>query len=298
MVAPLASAAYQILPLSAFLLTLGSFLTASLAAPERGLGWRRILLALAWIGLGVPLIVAALIIRLQLDPVLQAGVLLSVLAPPVGSAAAIAAILGLRPRLALIASIALTLIAPLSMPAFATLLRVNVSVDMGHLAWRLALIIGAAAVLAQMARHWRVRVQGVLPDQQAAAGVAVIGLVIVGLAMMSGIRAHWASDANAFTLFVAAAIGVNLGAGLIGAVLFSSWGVKDALTVGLVSGNRNVTLAWAAAGSTLPLAAEAYVAACVLPVLALPLAVKIVIAVRARLIVIIAQRASARLARL
>jgi hypothetical protein len=40
----------------------------------------------------------------------------------VGSAAAIAAILGLQPRLALIASIALTLVAPLSMPAFATAL--------------------------------------------------------------------------------------------------------------------------------------------------------------------------------
>lgn len=33
-VAPLATAAYQVLPLSAFLLTLGSFLTAGLAAPE------------------------------------------------------------------------------------------------------------------------------------------------------------------------------------------------------------------------------------------------------------------------
>src|SRR3712207_1070370 len=235
-VAPLATAAYQVLPLSAFLLTLGSFLTAGLAPPEKGLGWRRILLALAWIGLGVPLMVAGLIISLYLDPALRAGVLLSVLAPPVGSAAAIAAILGLQPRLALIASISLTLVAPLAMPAFATVLGVNVSIDMGHLAWRLALIIGLAAVLAQMARHWRSNVQAVLPDQSAATGVAVIGLVIVGLAMMSGIRAHWATDPDAFSLFIAAAIGVNLGAGLVGAVLFSSWGAKDAFTIGLVSG--------------------------------------------------------------
>jgi predicted Na+-dependent transporter len=283
-VAPLARAAYQILPLSAFLLTLGSFLTAGLAPLEKSLGWRRLLLALAWVGLGVPLVAAALIYPLHLEPTLQAGVILSVLAPPVGSAAAIAAILGLQPRLALIASIALTLVAPLSMPAFATLLGVNVSIDMAHLAWRLALIIGLAAVLAQMARHWRSKVQAVLPDQAAAAGVAVLGLVIVGLAMMSGIRAHWATDPDAFSLFVAAAVAVNLGAGLVGAVLFASWGAKDAFTVGLVSGNRNVTLAWAAAGSTLPMATEAYVAACVLPVLALPLAVRGVMAARTRLI--------------
>jgi predicted Na+-dependent transporter len=272
-----------VLPLSAFLLTLGSFLTAGLAPPERGLGWRRLLLLLGWIGVGVPLIAAALVFPLHLEPALQAGVILSVLAPPVGSAAAIAAILGLQPRLALLASIALTLVAPLSIPAFATALGLNVAIDMGHLAWRLALIIGLAAVLAQMARRWRSKVQAVLPDQSAAAGVAVVGLVIVGLAMMSGIRAHWATDPDAFSLFIVAAIGVNLGAGLVGAVLFASWGAKDALTVGLVSGNRNVTLAWAAAGSTLPMATEAYVAACVLPVLALPLAVKGVLAAWARL---------------
>ena len=293
-VAPLATAAYQVLPLSAFLLTLGSFLTAALAPLEKGLGWRRILLVVTWVGLGVPLLAAAIVLPLHLDPALQAGVLLSVLAPPVGSAAAIAAILGLQPRLALIASLALTLVAPLSMPAFATVLGVNVSIDMVHLAWRLALIIGLAAILAQMARHWRSKVQAVLPDQSAAAGVAVIGLVIVGLAMMSGIRGHWATDPDAFGLFIAAAIGVNLGAGLVGALLFSSWGTKDAFTVGLVSGNRNVTLAWAAAGSTLPMATEAYVAACVLPVLALPLAIKSVLAVRARLIPVIGRQKPAQ----
>jgi hypothetical protein len=52
-----------------------------------------------------------------------------------------------------------------------------------------------------VARHWRSKVQAVLPDQSAAAGVAVVGLVIVGLAMMSGIRAHWATDPDAFSLF-------------------------------------------------------------------------------------------------
>jgi len=63
---------------------LGSFLTASLAPAEKGLGWRRIISALAWIGFGVPLIAAAIVFQLHLDPALEAGVLLSVLAPPVG----------------------------------------------------------------------------------------------------------------------------------------------------------------------------------------------------------------------
>ncbi|WP_262273271.1 hypothetical protein [Microvirga yunnanensis] len=282
--APLAAAAYQALPISAFLLTLGSFLSASLAPAEKAVGWRRILLALVWVAVGVPLLAAAIVFQLHLDPALEAGVVLSVLAPPVGSAAAIAVMLGLQPRLALVASLALTLAAPLSMPAFATALGVNMAVDMPHLAWRLAIIIGSAAALAQAARHWRSRIRAILPDQTAAAGVAVVGLMIVGLATMSGIRTHWVTDRSAFTVFALAAVGVNLAAGGVGSLLFAAWGAKNAFTIGLVSGNRNVTLAWAAAGTTLPAATEAYVAACVLPVLALPLVVKGVIGARARLV--------------
>jgi hypothetical protein len=139
---------------------------------------------------------AAIVVPLHLDPALQAGVILSVLAPPVGSAAAIAAILGLRPRLALIASLALTLVAPLSIPAFATILGINVSIDMVHLAWRLALIIGFGLPSRSDGATLAQQVQAVLPDQSAAAGVAVIGLVIVGLAMMSGIRAYWAAESG------------------------------------------------------------------------------------------------------
>jgi hypothetical protein len=45
--------------------------------------------------------------------------------------------------------------------------------------------------------------------------------------------------------------------------------------VGLVSGNRNVTLVWAAASFGLPPLAEGYVAASVVPVLALPLVAKL-----------------------
>ena len=222
----LATAAYHLLPLSAFLLTLGSFLSAGLAPPERGWGWRRILLALTWVGLGVPLVVAGAAHGLPLDAPLRAGVILSVLAPPVGSAAAIAAILGLQPRLALLTSIGLTLAAPLSMPLLALVFGISVSIDMAALAMRLALIIGLACLIAQAARHWRRQVQPLLPDSQAAAGVAVLGLMVVGLAMTSGIRAHWASGEHAFMTFVAVAIAINLGVGLLGALLFRSWGAK------------------------------------------------------------------------
>ncbi len=270
----LAQAAYGALPVSAFLLTLGSFLTAALSPAERGLRGRTVLLVLAWLGLGVPLLAVVVLAPLQLDGALQAGVLLSVVAPPVGSAAAIAAILGLRPRLALVASISLTLLAPLAMPGCARLLGAHLDLDAASLALRLGLIVGLAAALAEVVRRCPRAFAPMLPGPQAAAGISVLGLIVVGLAMMSGIRAHWAANPDAFAWFLTAAVAVNLGLGVLGTGLFWAWGRADALTIGLLSGNRNVTLAWAAAGASLPAAAEAYVAACVLPVLALPLAVK------------------------
>src|SRR5450432_3764306 len=99
--------------------------------------------------------------------------------------------------------------------------------------------------------------------------------MIVGLATSEGVRTQWISDPGRFEAMLAAAIAVNVGLWALRALVFSAFGLKLAGTIGLVSGNRNVTLAWAAASFGLPPLAEGYVAACVVPVLALPLAVKL-----------------------
>lgn len=84
-----------------------------------------------------------------------------------------------------------------------------------------------------------------------------------------------------FGAIVLAAIAVNLLACTLGALIFARLGLASAATVGLVSGNRNVTLAWAAGGFILPALAQEYLAACVIPVLVLPLVVKAVLALTA-----------------
>jgi arsenite transporter len=278
LVHPLAHLGYELLPLSAFLLTLGSFLTAGLSPSEVKTRASLIAVVLAWVGVGLPLAAAALLSFVPLDPSLRAGVLLSLLAPPVGSAAAIAAMLGLQPRLALLVSIALTLLAPVSIPCFATLLGLGVAFDMTALAIRLFAIIGVAALVAFLALRFRRTLTPILPDQRAATGVAVIGLIIVGLATSQGIQTQWHSNPLRFEEMLAAAIATNFGLCGLAALVFSGLGLQVAGTVGLVSGNRNVTLAWAAASFGLPPLAEGYVAACVIPVLALPLIVKLCVA--------------------
>jgi arsenite transporter len=274
---PLAHFGYSILPVSAFLLTLGSFLTAGLAPSEVRIRPSLVALVLAWVGLVLPLAASALLWFVPIDPALRAGVLLSLLAPPVGSAAAIAAMLGLQSRLALIVSIALTLIAPLSIPGFAAALGLGVAFNMAALAIRLFAIIGAAALVAFASLKFRNRLTAILPDQRAATGVAVIGLIIVGLATSQGIQAQLSSNPTRFVEMLAAAVATNFGLCALGLVMFWGLGLQLAGTIGLVSGNRNVTLAWAAASFGLPPLAEGYVAACVIPVLTLPLIIRLCI---------------------
>jgi ACR3 family arsenite transporter len=270
----LAAAAHGLLPLSAVLLTLGSFLTAGLSPPEKRLGLRLIAATLGWAGLGVPLLVAGALAVTRPAADMQAGVLLSVIAPPVGSAAAIAAILGLQPRLALFASILLTVLAPVTMPLLTYGLASGISLDMQYIALRLAGIVGVAGLLAALLLRWPTQTKWLLPDAQGAAGVAVVGLIIVGLATTDSIRSFWRLDADLFLRYVLVAVAMNIAVTFASAGLFAATGFKNAGTVGLVSGNRNVTLAWAAASGTLHSWTEAYVAACVIPILILPLLVR------------------------
>lgn len=146
---------------------------------------------------------------------------------------------------------------------------------MGALAIRLFSIIGAAGLVAFLAIRFRRNLMPVLPDQHAATGVAVIGLIIVGLATSQGIRTHWISNPLGFDVMLAAAVVSNFGLCVLATLTFARMGLQTAGTIGLVSGNRNVTLVWAAASFGLPSLAEGYVAACVIPVLALPLIVKL-----------------------
>jgi arsenite transporter len=71
---PLAHFGYSILPVSAFPLTLGSFLTAGLAPSEVRIRPSLVALVLAWVGLVLPLAASALLGFVPIDPALRAGV--------------------------------------------------------------------------------------------------------------------------------------------------------------------------------------------------------------------------------
>ncbi len=278
----LAQQTVTFLPLAAFLLVLGSFLTAGLSPHDQCRPDRTVLAALLFAALAPPIAVTATLAVITVVPDLELAALIAALAPPTGSLAAMAAMLALRPRFALVLMLSLTLIAPVSMPLLMSALGLGGDGLGESMTWRLAIIIGAAAFIAAAPVRNRLTDAGLLPDTQAGVGVAILGLVLVGVTT-GGAVMGLAQIPGQLPPMLLLAVGFNIVLTLLGILAFAHAGFATGLTVGLAASNRNVTLAWAAGASALPATAQGYLAVCVAQILVLPLLLKGLLAVAAAL---------------
>jgi predicted Na+-dependent transporter len=279
----LAAAARPVMGVAVFVFTLGAFLKVDAAALRAEMVRARFAAAvLGWVAVGVPAVSVA--VAAWLPPSLGAGLVLCMLAPPVGSAAAIAAMLGLRPALALVATVVITLASPFYLPQAAEWLGgVGLHIDAMSMTVRLGTIVGAAAPVAMLLRRFAAR--SVERNPHALTGVAVLGLLVVGVGAMHRMQYHFAHEMRHVLAVLGVAFAVNAGFQLLGALLFARCARVDALTVGLISGNRNVTLVWAAAAPALALQpdVELFVAMSVFPIFMLPLVTRRLLMVAPRL---------------
>ena len=273
---PLADAARPLLGAAVFVFTLGAFLKVDMPAFRAELvrpAW--VCAVLLWSTFGVPLVTLAGIRVLGFDPELGEGMLLAMLAPPVGSAAAIAAMLGLSAPLALLATLSATVIAPATLPVLAAWFTgAALAIDPVAMMLRLLLIVGVACLAATLLRRFAGRF--VAANPHAMTGIAVAGLILVAIGAMRGMDAKIAAQPRHVLWVLGLAFLINAGFQALGATLFWATDRRRSLTVGLVSGNRNVTLVWAAAGPML-LAhpeAELYLAMSVFPIFMLPAAMR------------------------
>ena len=239
--------ARPLMGLAVFVFTLGAFLKVDAAAFQGEMANRGgIVVVLLWSTFGVPLLAAAFMRAAHPQPELALGLMLCALAPPVGSAAAIAAMLDLNAPLALLATVATTLAAPFYLPPLTALLTgTSLAIDPLALSARLGLIVGAAAAVGWLLRRFAGR--WVANNPNAMTGIAVVGLLLVAVGAMRGMRAQILASPGRSALLLVLAFLANVGFQVIGTLLFGWLDRVRALTVGLVSGNRNITLIWAAA---------------------------------------------------
>ncbi|MET0507677.1 MAG: hypothetical protein ABWZ78_05760 [Burkholderiaceae bacterium] len=197
---------------------------------------------------------------------------LQLAAPPIGSAAAFALIVGIDGVLSMIVTVAATLLLPLTLTAVVAVLLADsgVAVDLGSFFVRVLVVVVTPFVLAGALRAGfgparLARNDGLL------AGLNVVVLVVFAVAVMDGVTVRLLSDpAQIAGLLVLACVVAVLGHAA-GVLLFSRKGRDTALAAALLAGNRNLGLMLAVTGGTAGAAFDLYVGVAQIPMYFAPL---------------------------
>ena len=243
------------LAIAIFLFTFGSFLKLDNEAIQTQIRQTRVTVAMIlWATFGVPLVIFAIIRLFKPDAGLAEGLLMWSLVPTSPACVAFSAILGLSTPLALLATVAATAASPFDMPLFAAGLGgYQLSISPATMSLHLLAIVGGAAVAAFLVKRFATRFVRDNPD--AMTGIAVFALVLAGMGSMAGVQAYFLAKPLVTLELLALAYAINLGFQCAGTLLFWRSARNSALTAGLISGTRTITLAWVVLGSqVLPLA--------------------------------------------
>jgi BASS family bile acid:Na+ symporter len=238
-----------------FVFTFGSFLkfdTGSFGAEAVNL--KRNILMILWATFGVPLFIALIIIVARPGPELAQGLLFWSLVPVSPACVAFAAILRLNMPITLLATVAGTAASPFYIPALAALLGgYHLAIDPVATCLHLVLLVGGAFLASAAVK--RLAGRFVRDNPEAMTGIAVLAMFLAGMGSMRGMQAHLLAQPETSLGFVLLAYALLFGAELTGTLLFWRYGRTAALTAGLISGTRTITLAWVVLGDqVLPLA--------------------------------------------
>lgn len=167
--------------------------------------------------------------------------------PPLGSAAAFCLILGLDAAFALEITVLGSFLAPFTMPLVArVLLGDAVPIDAPLMTLRLALVIGAAATGALLARRL-LGAQRIAMHSRAFDGMSSIGLILFLFPLFHGMPELIAAMPGFAAATLALAVAVNLGAQVVAFPAARLLTTREtAGATALMWGNRNAALALAA----------------------------------------------------
>jgi BASS family bile acid:Na+ symporter len=227
----------------------------------------------AWQLVASPLLVWAGTLLAGLPPDLRLVLVLQAAAPPIGSAAVFAMILGLDGVLAVIGTVGTTLLLPVTLtPLVAWLLpETGLRVDLAPFVTRVTLVVAAPFVLAWILRR-AVGVARLKRNDDVLAGLNVVLLVVFAIAVMDGVSARLAREPLFIGTLLLAACTATAILHLAGFALFRRAGVAAAYGVALMSGNRNMGLMLAITAGSAGATFSLYVGIAQIPMYFAPLA--------------------------
>lgn len=195
-----------------------------------------------WLLLAVPVVTFVTANALGIPPGLTAALVLMAAAPPIVSSPALAILMGLDAAQAMLAMTIATMLMPLTLPILALeLLSLPLDITAGALMIDLALFIGSALAVATLVRFMlgRQQINDVAPGIDA---LAIVFLLLFAIAIMDGIADKLLADPGHVGMIIAVAFAANTLLQVAGGLAFVWLGRRPALTVGFVSGNRNMAL--------------------------------------------------------
>lgn len=200
-----------------------------------------------------PVFIWLVVTPLGLPEDLEQGLVLIAAAPMVSSAIAIAAILGLDAALSVAVLVVSYAFVPLTLPALSLwLVGLDLNVGFFDLFIRLFSTIAIAAVLAAAIRLWLVPRHLLTRNARALDGLGVLFVVVFCLGIVDGLLAFAIERPHYVLLTLVATFAVNIGLQIFSALLFLRMGRREALTVGLITGNTNLGLVLVTLADTAP----------------------------------------------
>ncbi|GMU72272.1 MAG: hypothetical protein AMXMBFR42_17310 [Burkholderiales bacterium] len=207
------------------------------------------------------------------EPLAQALVLMAA-SSPIVSNVAIALVLGLDAPLAVVVVIASTALVPFTLPVAAEILvGVKLDLSLSEFMLRLAALVGSAFVAAAIVR--RIAGAAVIDaNRELIDGVAVLNLLLFGVAIMDGVTAYAFERPGYVALAIVAAYAFNLLLQGAGALAFRRLGARRAATAALLVGNCNMGLVLVALSDRASFEVTVYFALAQLPMYTLPALLK------------------------
>lgn len=226
----------------------------------------------AWQLLASPLLAWGASLLVGLPPDLRLLLVLQAAAPPIGSAAVFAMILGLDGVLAVVGTVATTLLLPLTLTPLVALLLpgAGVEVDLAAFFARVTLLVLLPFALAWVLRRL-IGTQRLARNDDALGGLNVLLLVIFAIAVMDGVTARLLRDPGFIGLLLAMACVATLLLHLAGYLLFRGVGVAAGFEATILSGNRNMGLMLVVTAGTAGEAFSLYVGIAQIPMYFAPL---------------------------
>ncbi len=234
-----------------------------------------------WQLLLTPLLIWGMMQLLPVTPELGLGLVLQAAAPPIGSAAVFAMLLGIEASLSLVLTVSATLLLPLSLTLLMALLTTTnaagpvVNLDLLAFFTRVSVMVLAPFAIAGLLRRF-LGVPTLRRHDSLIGALNVLLLVIFAIAVMQGVGARLVAEPAFIGFLFVVACAMALLLHILGFLVLLSRGRAAAINAAVCSGNRNMGLVLAVTAGSAGETFSLYVGVAQIPMYFAPLIIAFV----------------------